>query len=334
MRATRRRLLFSLLPLLVVLLSAELGLRAAGWPPRAGSFDHQSPFWALEPEQRAAEVPHPEEQRSFRLSTDARGLRAPLHELEKPAGKWRIMALGCSTTLGWGVDDEQSYPARLEARARAAGSPDVEVINAGQPGYTSFQGLWLWDDRLAAYDPDVVLIGYVVQDARRSAWTDRSQAVLTQDHRYLKDHLLWKSKVYLGLRALVGSVQIRAKERPTGAAPDDASGVFRVPPAEYRENLTALIGRARAVGATPVLFGYPLEVEGYTAEHRAALAALAEDEGVGLLDLQPTMTVAAAERTLYFPRDRGHANAEGNDLIAAEVLAWLDRHGLIGRPRG
>ncbi len=325
-----RRLLYSLLPALVVLGSAELGLRAAGWPRPQGSFDHQSPYWVLEPSQRAAEIPHPEEQRSFRLSTDARGLRAPLHALEKEDGVWRVMTLGCSTTLGWGVDDAQSYPARLEARAREAGWSALEVINGGQPGYTSFQGVWLWDTTLAQYAPDVVLISYIVQDARRSAYTDRSQAVLTQDHRFLKDHLLWRSRVYLGLRALLGGVQIRAKERSNSGAPDDQRGVYRVPPDEYRANLRGLIARARAVGATPVLFGYPLEVEGYTTAHRAALAALALEEEVPNLDLQPMMTAASAERTLYFPRDRGHANADGNDLIAGEVLGWLEARGLLG----
>lgn len=329
MRASlRRRLLFSLVPLLVVLGSAELGLRAAGWPRPPGKFDHQSPFWVLDPSQRAAEIPHPEEQRSFRLSTDANGLRAPLHAESKPEGAWRIMTLGCSTTLGWGVDDDQSYPARLEARARAAGREDVEVINGGQPGYTSFQGRWLWDTVLQRYQPDVVLLSFVVQDARKSAYTDRSQAVLTQDHRFLKDHILWKSRVYLGLRALLGGVQIRAKERPAGV--DDDHGVYRVPPEEYRENLRALIAGARALGAEPVLFGYPLEVEGYTAEHRAVLAELSAAEGVPNLDLQPMMSVAAAERTLYFSRDRGHANADGNDLIAESVLGWLEARGLLG----
>lgn len=326
-----RKLIFSLLPLVVVLGSAELGLRAAGWPPPTGHFDHNSPYWVLDPDQRQAVIPHPEEQSTFLLSTDSHGLRAPLHDEPKAIGSTRIMALGCSTTLGWGVNDDQSYPARLEALGHAEGL-SLEVVNGGQPGYTTFQGLWLWDTVLSSYNPDIVLIGYVVQDARRSAYTDRSQAVLSQDHRFLKDHLLWQSRVYLGLRALLGAVQVRAKERPTGSAPDDTSGVYRVPPAEYRDNLRALIARIRAIGARPVLLGYPLEVEGYTTTHRAVLAELSRSEDLPYLDLQPMMTAAAAERTLYFPQDRGHANAEGNDLIASTTLGWLERAGLLANP--
>lgn len=323
-----QRLVFSLIPLVVVLGSAELGLRAANWPPKPAHFDHNEPFWTVDPDLDHKVFPHPEEGRSFTVSTDAHGLRVPLHA--GPKVGVRVMAMGCSTTFGWGVDDAESYPARLEALAAEAGRPSVEVINAGQPGYTSFQGLWLWDTLLAAYQPDVVLLGFVVQDARKSAYTDRSQAILSDDDRYLKDHLLWKSRVYLGLRALVGSVQIRAKERPNGGAPDDAHGVYRVPPDEYRANLTALVGRARAVGASPVLFGYPLEQAGYTEEHRAVLRALAADLDVPLLDLSEPMATAAATEALYFPSDRGHANAAGNDRIAHWVLDFLLANKLLG----
>lgn len=328
-RGLLRRLAFSLLPLVVVLGSAELGLRAAGWPPQPTSFDHRSVYWVLEPGQRQAVTPHPEESRSFHMSTDSRGLRAPLHEGPKPAGVTRVLAMGCSTTLGWGVEDGESYPARLEELAVAAGKTSVQVLNGGQPGYTSFQGLWLWDTALKDTQPDVVLLGYVVQDARKAAYTDRSQAVLSRDNRYLKEHVLYQSRVYLGLRALLGTVQIRAKERPSGSGPDDAHGVYRVPPEEYRENLRALVERVRAVGAQPVLFGYPLEVEGYTAEHRRVAAEVAEQTGARRLDLQGAMTAEAAAQTLYFERDRGHANAAGNALIAQWVYDWLSGEGLL-----
>ena len=73
------------------------------------------------------------------------------------------MTLGCSTTFGWGVDDDASYPALLDGLIT---DEQTQVINGGQPGYTSFQGRWLWDKTLKDYAPDVVLIGYVVQDAR------------------------------------------------------------------------------------------------------------------------------------------------------------------------
>jgi lysophospholipase L1-like esterase len=321
-----KRLLFSLVPLVVVLGGAEAGLRAADWPTVDSSgFAHNQVYWTADPGQEDVAVPHRETQGSFRVSTDPHGLRVPRHPVEKPAGAQRVMTLGCSTTFGWGVDDAESYPARLESRLKGKGYETWQVINGGQPGYTSFQGLWLWDGVLSRFEPDIVLIGYVVQDARKAAYSDKSQAILQGDARFMKTALLYRSKLYLGLRAGVGAVQIRAKERGEG----DEGGVHRVPPEDYVDNLRALVARAKAVGAEPVLFGYPLEREGYTGDHRRILKAAADELGVRHFDPQTQMEEATRHQTLYFETDRGHANARGNDLIARWVMEFLEEQGML-----
>jgi lysophospholipase L1-like esterase len=322
-----RRFLFSLVPAIMVFGGVELGLRGVGWPSPDGQFEHREPFWVADADEVDKAYPHPEQESSFAVSTDGRGLRGPLHSVDKPVGTRRVMTMGCSTTFGWGVDDAESYPAQLEERLQAGGYGKWEVINAGQPGYTSFQGLWLWDQVARDYDPDVVLIGFVVQDARRAAYTDKSQAILQQDARYLKRNLLWRSRAYLGLKSMLGQVQVRAKERGEG----DASAAWRVPPADYVDNLRQLVGRVQDAGALPVLFGFPLERAGYTETHRTILKAAGLELGVAWFDPQQRMDQASRSQTLYFERDRGHANAEGNQLIARWVQEFLDEKGLLGQ---
>lgn len=322
-----RRLLFSLTPLIVLFALAEGALVVTGWPPAPTvPFDHLEPFWTADPDLRSAPLPHNEENTTFPVSTNGDGLRAPLFSVERDPGTWRIMALGCSTTFGWGVRDEETYPARLGQRLRAQGHNSVEVVNGGQPGYTSFQGRWLWDRVLKDYRPDVVLIGYVVQDARKAGYSDKSQAILQQDQRFLKDNVLYQLRSYLLLRSLLGGVQVRAKEHS-----GDQGGVFRVPPEDYAENLRYLIGQIREQGGQPVLFGYPLERSGYTSEHRTILRAAAEVEGVPYFDPQPQMEEASRQQQLYFPNDRGHANAAGNDLIAKWMQEFLEQQSLLGQ---
>ena len=319
-----RKLAYSLLPLVVLLAVAEGGLTLAGWPPDPTvPFTHNEPFWTIDPDLRDAPTPHRELGVTFPVSSNADSLRAPLVAREKRPGVQRVMALGCSTTFGWGVADAESYPARLQAHL---GRPDVEVINGGQPGYTSFQGRWLWDRTLRHYEPDLVFIGYIVQDARMAAYTDKSQAILQGDARFLKDNFLYRWRAYLFLRDRIGAIQLQAKERPEGGE----SGVFRVPPEDYADNLRALIKGVRAAGGTPVLFGYPLERSGYTEQHRRILAAAAEVEGTLLFDPQPRMEEATRSGEYYFPQDRGHANAAGNDLIARWVAEWIAQQGLLG----
>lgn len=318
-----RRLVFALLPLVLLFVGTEAWLRGSGWPklPPGAVFIHNTVYWVEPPNLTLEAVKHNEAGRSFRVSTDQNGLRAPLHAEAKPDGVFRLMTLGCSTTFGWGVDDAEAYPARMEA-ILTEGGHKVEVINGGQPGYTSFQGLRLWDTVLHRYQPDVVIFGYLVQDSRQVAYSDRSQQLLQQDNEFLKSSILHQLKSYLWIKAKIDGVRTEQKEV---GAPD----TFRIPQSEYVENIRAFKRRIDDVGATMVLFGYPLERSGYTEGHRAILHAAAAELDVPVYDPQPEIERRTAGEPLYFPEDRGHANAAGNDVIAQGVAQFLVASGLV-----
>lgn len=311
-----KKIFFALMPLIVVVLMAEMGLRFSGWPEVTDAFEHNEPYWIVDPDLDRSPMPHKEEESTFLVTTNSDGLRTP-HSMER-SERTRIMTLGCSTTFGWGVADDETYPTRLEQFFQKDGL-DVEVVNAGQPGYTSFQGLWLWNQTLKYYKPDIVLIGYIVQDARRASYSDRSQAILQADNRFLKDNVLYRSKIYLALRYGLGKVQIRAKERVSM----DEGGIYRVPPNDYVANLRVLVKEVQALGGEPILFGYPLEHGGYTKEHRKILEAGAQNLNIGYFDPQTEMEASARQEVLYFMRDKGHANADGNKKIAEWVYSFL-----------
>jgi hypothetical protein len=63
--------------------------------------------------------------RTFYVSTNAAGLRGP--PIADPKQGLRIVCIGDSVTMGWGVADTETYPAQL---AQLSGA---EVINAGMP---------------------------------------------------------------------------------------------------------------------------------------------------------------------------------------------------------
>ena len=67
--------------------------------------------------------------RTFRVNTNGDRLRNP--ELAPKAGS-RVLCIGDSVTFGWGVADDQSYPAQL------ASQMGVEVLNAGVPAQNTF----------------------------------------------------------------------------------------------------------------------------------------------------------------------------------------------------
>ncbi|MEE2751316.1 MAG: SGNH/GDSL hydrolase family protein [Myxococcota bacterium] len=309
--------------------AAEALLRVAGWPglDDTGVFEHNDVYWIQDPNLDNLAFSHRETGGSFQVSTDANGLRAPNHPEAKDPGVFRILLMGCSTTFGWGVEDAETYPARLQALAREAGYEKVEVINGGQPGYTSFQGLWFWEEVASKYEADLVVLGFVVQDARKAAYSDLSQAILTGNGSFLKSNVLYKWRLYLLLKTFQGDLVVRTKERPDGGD----GGVYRVSESSYLQNLRDLRGQIEATGAKVMHFGFPLERIGYTEQHRRLLRLESESAEIPFYDPSEEIELASRSTQLYFEQDRGHPNAEGCEVIAKGMLGFLEERQLLFR---
>lgn len=73
-----------------------------------------------------------------------------------------VLAFGDSLTLGYGVDEDESYPAWLKRLL-----PNVNVVNAGINGETSAEGLARLEKTLAQHKPRLVLLGLGGNDLLR-----------------------------------------------------------------------------------------------------------------------------------------------------------------------
>ncbi len=97
------------------------------------------------------------------ITINSHGLRDYEVSLAKPAGTFRILALGDSYTFGAGHIDS-IYPKVLRRLLAAAlpGGPPIQVISAGFPGWgTDEETVWLERDGLD-FEPDVVVLGFYV----------------------------------------------------------------------------------------------------------------------------------------------------------------------------
>ncbi|HEV7566625.1 MAG TPA: hypothetical protein VGO31_11765 [Microbacteriaceae bacterium] len=92
------------------------------------------------------------------LRTNRTGLVGPEIGASKPAGEFRIVILGDSYAVGGQVPYEQTFPAVLEARLHGAGLTQVRVIDAAVGGYTTFNEAGLLRERLAEWQPDLVIV--------------------------------------------------------------------------------------------------------------------------------------------------------------------------------
>lgn len=90
---------------------------------------------------------------------NAQGFRGPDVEMPKPEGRIRIAILGGSTTYESFVKDWKEDFARQLQRELHQMDPkmDVEVINAGLPGWDSWEDLVNLEFRLIDYDLDLII---------------------------------------------------------------------------------------------------------------------------------------------------------------------------------
>ncbi|MDP9264099.1 MAG: hypothetical protein M3O85_07255, partial [Acidobacteriota bacterium] len=69
------------------------------------------------------------------ISFNQQRFRGPAETSLTPApGVLRVAAIGDSFTMGWGAEDDQTYPARLQVLLQQELGRPIEVLNAGVGG--------------------------------------------------------------------------------------------------------------------------------------------------------------------------------------------------------
>ncbi|MCU0722023.1 MAG: GDSL-type esterase/lipase family protein [Planctomycetes bacterium] len=203
----------------------------------------------------------------FRIRTDAGGRRGP-HPGSAP-GRTRVLCLGGSNTFGWGLNEGESFPERLEAFLDAGKSGGFAVANHAQPGYSSRQGLAQWEGEGRAWRPAWVVLEFGFNDGVRAPLADESAMARRRGPTGFLLHGLSRLRTV----RLARWAGLRARSR--ASPPDPAALAPRVPPEAYRANVAALVRSCREAGATPILLGmrnkYPDELEALAAELNAPL---------------------------------------------------------------
>jgi len=102
------------------------------------------------------------------VSINSHGLRDREYSRSKPPDVYRIVMLGDSTTLGWGVALEQTVPKVLEAELNELHLPGYnrfEVLNAGVGNYNTVQEVTHYLTYERDFHPDLVILQYFINDA-------------------------------------------------------------------------------------------------------------------------------------------------------------------------
>jgi hypothetical protein len=101
--------------------------------------------------------------RGAKIHINSLGFRGREYSFVKPPNTVRIVAMGASVAFGWTVNDDESYPQRLEYRLneRAKGTDrHYEVFNFGVGGYATRDEVAALETKALALNPDLVIIDF------------------------------------------------------------------------------------------------------------------------------------------------------------------------------
>ncbi len=280
--------------------------------------------WALKPNIRRLRVFGDKT-----LNSNSKGIRGETEYSYEKSRRTRILILGDSFTFGDGVSDDETYAAQLQQML-----PEVEVINFGVHGYGHDQMLLYWKQEGVRYRPDILILGFIPEDAERNMigfrdfskprfeWNGRSlrlrnvpvptpAVVYAQEPR--------RSRFVDLLRILADEISVRTGRHETKKQ------------ALTREILREIARTAKGAGATTVfvhLGDARSQERGDKTAGEMAFLKVCDDLGVRCLFLRRHFQAEKDRSGVEF-RQEGHFDAAGHRLTASGIRDFLLKEGLV-----
>jgi lysophospholipase L1-like esterase len=257
------------------------------------------------------------------ITTNRFGMRDSEPAEQKSNSPCRIAAIGDSYTLGLGVREEETYAKVLENLLRAsrqAAQCPFEVLNFGVVGYSSLDESLVMKYRVVDFDPQVVVIGYVLNDPE----IDPTAQTL---HRYYAPHPWWRrfrvfrlpgeAKTNWDIYRLGGGdyyAYLHAPGEKNWQSVVDAFADIRQVAAQHHIKVLLVIFPELTVRFK----GKPWSEYPYAAIHRQ-VAELAEKNGFDVLDLLPAFSEHPSQ-DVALPWTDDHPSPFGY-AVAAQAIA-------------
>jgi hypothetical protein len=263
------------------------------------------------------------------------GFRDSEHLKKRPEDITRVVIIGDSFTYGWGVDQDQAYPALLEPLLDGAGDRQYEIFNMGIPDTGTVEARQIAQVAMT-FDPQIIVLAMLLEDrwavngndlvdnARKpqgeqasAAGRQPSAGVLTSTHNFLARNSALYACIMMraghAMRRQAIGMRDNRNRRELDAAWELTTGL-----------LAELNARARASNVTFAVVRCPFYFDAQRDKPdriSARLTEVGEDLEIPVLDLLPGMQQLDTG-SLYYQRD-GHWTPAGNEAAAAIITPFI-----------
>jgi lysophospholipase L1-like esterase len=232
-------------------------------------------------------------QASETASINGLGFRGPEFQAIKPAGVFRIISMGESSTFGFHNSDTGTYPFQLENLFRQyPGGAKIEVINAGFPYYNSGSILSLFSEEIVNYNPDVLTLYNAFNDVGWPFDIGISSRAILWVHQHSIIYLLMKDYLITD-RLVLGLNRKLQKLLPQNMDYTAFENEISLTSTRYRENMKAVIGLAKSKAIPVILIKQPMTTRhnryaslSYEEEYNAVLVRFSEKKRLTSQELQ------------------------------------------------
>ena len=270
--------------------------------------------------------------RGSRVRTDPLGKRVRGDEAPHGENTFVVALFGDSTSFGWRVDYEDSYPDLVRAGLERHLQRPVALHNWSVPGYNASQELALFEHTFDTLRPDLVLVHHDHNDTQPTGWGYGGWVPPE-----FGDNALGSAAIKVALRKIKERADQRAYEVAVGSTTIEG---YTASGPDYEAMLDArakLVERARSAGVPvlAVLFNAAVvrssnwtELPIYRELHRGAERSFSK-MGYDVLDLYPLFQewLLAEDQQdmsrLWFEPTDQHPTAEGHKLLAEMVLEHI-----------
>ena len=256
---------------------------------------------------------------------NSRGYRDEERTPAKPPGTRRLLSLGDSFAWGASVHFEDAYPQRLERGLRRRRGEAWEVVNLALPGLGTLDHAAQLAQEGIGYEPDAVVLGYVLNDAEDRATAEAREHAWIQRVRDRHAPLAFSALARFVALRVSATVENAGRVGRFRALYEDSAPGWR----DTREALRAM-GRLCRERGVPLLvaifpmFANPLDGRYPFQQVHAKVAQAAAAAGARVVDLMEVYRGRRWELLVVNGYEDEHPNEIAHRLAADAILRALD----------